>query len=79
MPTLDPSLADRVLIARLSLDPQGDVMSDDAEKLQVLASLPEDSTSWDYLCTAWKRCRAEEMRVRKVSCACKRSICSQLP
>lgn len=67
VPIIDASLADRILLARLSLDPQGDVMSDDGEKLQVLASLPSDVTSWDYLCQAYRRCRAEESQVKKVS------------
>ncbi|PWN45419.1 hypothetical protein IE81DRAFT_320175 [Ceraceosorus guamensis] len=66
LPPIDVSLADRILLARLSLDPQADVMSDDGEKLQALASLPDDITSWDYLCLAYRRCRAEESRIKKV-------------
>lgn len=64
-PQLTASVADQILIARLSLDPSGDVMSDDAEHISTLASLPHGQTSWDYLVACWKRARAEESRVRK--------------
>ncbi|SPO30953.1 related to UFD2 - ubiquitin fusion degradation protein [Ustilago trichophora] len=62
---LTASIADQILIARLSLDPNGDVMSDDAEHITILASLPKGQTSWDYLIACWKKARAEESRVRK--------------
>lgn len=64
-PQLSASVADQILIARLSLDPNGDVMSDDAEHITILASLPKGQTSWDYLIACWKKARAEEGRVRK--------------
>ncbi|EST09288.1 U box domain protein [Kalmanozyma brasiliensis GHG001] len=64
-PQLSASVADEVLIARLSLDPSGDVMSDDADHITMLASLPKGQTSWDYLVASWKRARAEENRIRK--------------
>ncbi|SOV01532.1 related to UFD2 - ubiquitin fusion degradation protein [Ustilago sp. UG-2017a] len=64
-PKLSSSIADQILIARLSLDPNGDVMSDDAEHILILASLPKGQTSWDYLIACWKKARTEESRVRK--------------
>ncbi|KAJ1025115.1 hypothetical protein NDA16_002621 [Ustilago loliicola] len=64
-PKLSSSIADQILIARLSLDPDGDVMSDDAEHITILASLPKGQTSWDYLIACWKKARAEDSRVRK--------------
>jgi len=60
-------MADRVLLSRLSLDPVHDVMSDDADKLTALASLPKGETCWDYLVGCWKRCKVEQNRLRKVS------------
>ncbi|SPO49352.1 related to UFD2 - ubiquitin fusion degradation protein [Moesziomyces antarcticus] len=64
-PQLTAAIADQILIARLSLDPNADVMSDDAQHITVLASLPKGQTSWDYLAACWKKARAEEGRVRK--------------
>lgn len=46
-------LADRVLIARLELDPQS--MTDDLDYLPVLASLPAQQTTFEYLVGCWKR------------------------
>lgn len=66
-PTPLPEIADRILIARLSLDAEGNVMSDDSDQLAVLASLPKGQTSYDYLVGAWKRCRAQESKTRKVN------------
>ncbi len=40
-PQLTAAVADQILIARLSLDPAGDVMSDDADHITMLASLPK--------------------------------------
>lgn len=65
MPSPSPEIADRILIARLSLDPEGDMMSDDSEKLTVLSNLPKGQTSFDYLTGAWKRCRAQQLSLRK--------------
>lgn len=67
---LDPSIADRVIIARLSLDPQGSNAADDPDTLTVLASLDEDETSWDWLITSWKRCEKEKAKAKKVSVFC---------
>ncbi|KAF9464224.1 ubiquitin elongating factor core-domain-containing protein [Collybia nuda] len=50
---LNADLADRLLIARLELDPQG--MSDDLDYLPVLASLPASQTTFEYLVGCWKR------------------------
>ncbi|KAG6900051.1 hypothetical protein C0993_003682 [Termitomyces sp. T159_Od127] len=50
---LTVDLADRILIARLELDPSA--MSDDLEYLPVLASLPAQQTTFEYLVGAWKR------------------------
>ncbi|KAG6897645.1 hypothetical protein C0992_012624 [Termitomyces sp. T32_za158] len=51
--TLTADLADRILIARLELNPGA--MSDDLEYLPVLASLPAQQTTFEYLVGAWKR------------------------
>ncbi|KAN0064334.1 Ubiquitin conjugation factor E4 [Thecaphora frezii] len=64
LPPLDSSIADRILISRLSLDPS-DAMTDDADQLAALASLPKGQTSWDYLAAAWNRAKAEEAKVKK--------------
>ncbi|KAG6816241.1 hypothetical protein H0H87_007478 [Tephrocybe sp. NHM501043] len=53
---LDADIADRILIARLELDPGA--MSDDLEYLPVLASLPAQQTTFEYLVGAWKRVNA---------------------
>lgn len=72
LPHLDPAIADRVLIARLSLDPSGAASTtsdnaDDSVMLTVLASLDENETSWDWLVGCWKRCEKEKGKARKVS------------
>ncbi|EPQ27830.1 uncharacterized protein PFL1_04575 [Pseudozyma flocculosa PF-1] len=64
LPPLDSSIADRILISRLSLDPS-DAMSDDADHLAAIAALPKGQTSWDYLAAAWTRLKAEEPLVKK--------------
>lgn len=74
VPAPSPEIADRILIARLSLDTEGDVMSDDSDLLAVLAGLPKGQTSYDYLVGAWKRCRAQESRARKVRQECRGSV-----
>ncbi|KAI0697911.1 ubiquitin conjugation factor E4 [Cytidiella melzeri] len=50
---LNVEIIDRLLIARLELDPQG--MSDDLDYLPVLASLPPQLTVFEYLVGCWKR------------------------
>ncbi|KAL1411414.1 Ubiquitin conjugation factor E4 [Vanrija albida] len=49
------ALRDRLLIARLSLDPTSMATSDDPDQLTVLAGLPQDETVFEYLTGAWKR------------------------
>ncbi|KAG5651652.1 hypothetical protein H0H81_007932 [Sphagnurus paluster] len=50
---LNVDLADRLLIARLELDPR--TMTDDLDYLPVLVSLPANETTFEYLVGAWKR------------------------
>ncbi|KAL4069954.1 ubiquitin elongating factor core-domain-containing protein [Scleroderma yunnanense] len=52
-PRLSGEILDRLLIARLELDPQA--MSDDLEYVAVLASLPAQVTVFEYLVGCWKR------------------------
>lgn len=52
-PRLSAEIADRILIARLSLS--SEIMTDDPEIVTVLASLPEDLTIFEYLLACWKR------------------------
>ncbi|KAK1924344.1 ubiquitin elongating factor core-domain-containing protein [Papiliotrema laurentii] len=54
-----PDLCDRILIARLSLDPEALAHSDDPDKLLILASLPQDETIFEYLTGCWKRLYAQ--------------------
>lgn len=77
---LNAEVADRTLIARLELDPQGmsyvsfpvfmhDWLtishSDDLEFLPVLASLPPEQTILEYLIGCWKRLNASRSAVLK--------------
>ncbi|KAI6129728.1 ubiquitin elongating factor core-domain-containing protein [Pisolithus croceorrhizus] len=50
---LSGEILDRLLIARLELDPH--TMSDDLEYVPVLASLPAQMTVFEYLVGCWKR------------------------
>ncbi|ODO06452.1 ubiquitin-conjugation factor E4 B [Cryptococcus wingfieldii CBS 7118] len=50
-----PDLIDRLLIARLSLDPAVMAKSDDSDKLTILAGLPQSETVFEYLAGCWKR------------------------
>ncbi|CAK5270237.1 unnamed protein product [Mycena citricolor] len=50
---LNGDIIDRLLIARLELDPSS--MSDDLDYLPVLASLPAQQTTFEYLVGCWKR------------------------
>jgi ubiquitin conjugation factor E4 B len=54
-------IVDRLLIARLSLDVTN--MSDDPEELTVLAGLPSNQTSFEYLVECWKRCAVERAKL----------------
>ena len=60
-------MADQLLIARLQLDPAGEIDASDADKLAALASLDSEETSWDYLVKAWRRSKAEEQSLKRVS------------
>ncbi|EGN98229.1 hypothetical protein SERLA73DRAFT_109617 [Serpula lacrymans var. lacrymans S7.3] len=53
---LSGDIIDRLLIARLELDPQA--MSDDFEYVAVLASLPPQMSVFEYLVGCWKRLRS---------------------
>ncbi|KAK4689997.1 ubiquitin conjugation factor E4 B, partial [Tremellales sp. Uapishka_1] len=48
-------ISDRLLIARLSLDPTIMASSDDPDVLTILAGLPQDETVFEYLTGCWKR------------------------
>ncbi|KAL1722762.1 ubiquitin elongating factor core-domain-containing protein [Schizophyllum commune] len=50
---LSTDIVDRLLIARLELDPQS--MTDDLDYLPVLTSLPPEQTIFEYLVGCWKR------------------------
>ncbi|EEB99325.1 hypothetical protein MPER_01016, partial [Moniliophthora perniciosa FA553] len=54
---------DRLLIARLEVDPQN--MSDDLEFLPVLASLPPQQTIFEYLVGCWKRINSSRSALLK--------------
>lgn len=56
---------DRVLIARLEIDPQ--TMSDDLEYLPVLASLPAGQTIFEYLVGCWRRLNSVRSTLLKKS------------
>ncbi|KAF7288510.1 U-box domain-containing protein [Mycena chlorophos] len=62
-PRLSTDIADRLLIARLELDPG--TMSDDLEFLPVLASLPPQQTVFEYLVGCWKRSNATRSALMK--------------
>ena len=59
--TLNSSLVDRVLLARLSLSPS--TATEDPVELTVLASLPPNQTHFDYLSGCWKRERLERTKL----------------
>ncbi|KAK0464249.1 ubiquitin conjugation factor E4 [Desarmillaria tabescens] len=60
---LDENLVDRLLIARLEMDPQQ--MSDDLEYMPVLVSLPPQQTVFEYLVGCWKRLNASRSALIK--------------
>ncbi|KAH9947558.1 ubiquitin elongating factor core-domain-containing protein [Amylocystis lapponica] len=60
---LSGDIADRLLIARLELDPQS--MSDDLEYLAVIASLPPQQTVFEYLVGCWKRLNGTRSALNK--------------
>ncbi|KAK7048400.1 U-box domain-containing protein [Favolaschia claudopus] len=64
---LNGDLIDRLLIARLELDPGN--MTDDLEFLPVLASLPPGQTTFEYLVGCWKRLNSARSALMKKSYA----------
>ncbi|PPQ70029.1 hypothetical protein CVT26_013317, partial [Gymnopilus dilepis] len=62
-PRLNMDLLDRLLIARLELNPQS--MTDDLEYLPVLVSLPPQQTVFEYLVGCWKRLNSAKSAVMK--------------
>ncbi|KAG6327493.1 hypothetical protein ID866_11596 [Astraeus odoratus] len=60
---LSGDILDRLLIARLELDPQ--TMSDDLDYLPILASLPAKMTVFEYLVGCWKRTNRERGNLSK--------------
>ncbi|KAH9480417.1 Ubiquitin conjugation factor E4 [Psilocybe cubensis] len=64
---LSIDLLDRLLIARLELNPQ--TMTDDLEYLPVLVSLPPQQTVFEYLVGCWKRLNAARSTVMKTGYA----------
>lgn len=61
---LTPDLIDQALIARLNLDPNA--MMDDGEMLTVIASLPANQTTFEYLVGAWRRARGQAVQLNKI-------------
>ncbi|TIC23758.1 hypothetical protein E3Q12_01831 [Wallemia mellicola] len=61
---LTPDLIDQALIARLNLDPNA--MMDDGEMLTVIASLPSNQTTFEYLVGAWRRARGQAVQLNKI-------------
>ncbi len=58
---ISSSLADRLLLARLSLSPSAP--TEDPVQLTVLAALPPNQTHFEYLSGCWKRERLERSKV----------------
>ncbi|ODN80543.1 hypothetical protein, variant 2 [Cryptococcus amylolentus CBS 6039] len=62
-----PDLIDRLLIARLSIDPAVMAKSDDSDKLTILAGLPQSETVFEYLAGCWKRIYSANRDAQKYS------------
>ncbi|KAJ7134672.1 ubiquitin elongating factor core-domain-containing protein [Mycena epipterygia] len=60
---LNVDIIDRLLIARLELDPSR--MTDDLDFLPVLASLPSQQTTFEYLVGCWKRLNSARSALMK--------------
>ncbi|KAJ7761518.1 ubiquitin conjugation factor E4 [Mycena maculata] len=60
---LNGDIIDRLLIARLELNPT--VMTDDLEFMPVLASLPPQQTTFEYLVGCWKRLNSTRSALMK--------------
>ncbi|BGP03526.1 E4 ubiquitin-protein ligase UFD2 [Rhodotorula toruloides] len=58
---LRADLADRLLLSRLSLSPSN--LVEDPERITVVAALPQNETSFEYLGSCWRRERTERSRV----------------
>ncbi|KLT45417.1 hypothetical protein CC85DRAFT_282483 [Cutaneotrichosporon oleaginosum] len=65
--TASLDVRDRLLIARLSLDPNDMATSDDPDQLQVLAGLPQNETVFEYLTGCWKRLYAANREMLRFS------------
>ncbi|CAD6576435.1 MAG: hypothetical protein TREMPRED_001677 [Tremellales sp. Tagirdzhanova-0007] len=63
--TLD--LSDRLLIARLTLDPTAMENSDDVDVLTILAGLPRSETIFEYLTGCWKRLYAANREINRLA------------
>lgn len=59
-------MADRLLIARLSLDTAAMAQSDDPDILTVLAGMPSEETSLEYLMGCWKRLSGANKAFRRL-------------
>ncbi|KAJ7644172.1 ubiquitin elongating factor core-domain-containing protein [Roridomyces roridus] len=60
---LNGEVVDRLLIARLEINPS--VMTDDTEYIVVIASLPPQQTTFEYLVGCWKRLNATRSALTK--------------
>ncbi|KAF8139503.1 ubiquitin elongating factor core-domain-containing protein [Mycena galopus ATCC 62051] len=60
---LNGDIIDRLLISRLELDPSN--MTDDLDFLPVLASLPPQQTTFEYLVGCWKRVNSARSALMK--------------
>ncbi|KAJ7095825.1 ubiquitin elongating factor core-domain-containing protein [Mycena belliarum] len=60
---LNGDIIDRLLIARLELDPSA--MTDDLDFLPVIASLPPQQTTFEYLVGCWKRLNSTRSALMK--------------
>lgn len=63
LPRLSADLADRCLISRVEIDPQG--MSEDPEILTVVANLPQEQTLFEYLVSCWQRINSARVALHK--------------
>jgi ubiquitin conjugation factor E4 B len=63
LPPLSADVADRCLISRLGIDPQ----SEDPEILPVIASLPLEQTTFEYLVSCWQQINSARIALHKRS------------
>lgn len=61
---LSADIADRCLIARLEIDPQG-MMTEDPELITVIANLPHGQTTFEYLVSCWQRINTTRIALHK--------------